>query len=178
TVARIGVVTISDGRDHVHARNADFIRSKQDGLVRTLRAAGHEVGGGEKLVATNALATSVARKVAAADADVTVFYYTVWAFPHFTMLAADATRSPLVLVASTDPTEPGLVGMLAAGGALDQIGRKHTRAWGAPDDAELAEQIGVEATAAAAVKSLRGSTFGRFGGRPMGMNTAVANTDQ
>src|SRR5690606_8413072 len=63
-------------------------------------------------------------------------------------------------------------------GALDQIGRQHTRAWGAPDDAELVEKIGVEATAAAAVKSLRGSTFGRFGGRPMGMNTAVANTDQ
>jgi L-fucose isomerase len=177
-VARIGVISISDGRDHVHARNADFIQSKQDALVRSLKEAGHEVVAGTDLVATNVLATSVAREVAAAEVDVTVFYYTVWAFPHFTMLAADATRSPLVLVASTDPTEPGLVGMLAAGGALDQIGRTHTRAWGAPEDIELAEKIGVQATAAAAVSSLHGSTFGRFGGRPMGMNTAVANTDQ
>ncbi|MBK0870877.1 MULTISPECIES: L-fucose/L-arabinose isomerase family protein [unclassified Saccharopolyspora] len=177
-MARIGVVGISDGRDHVHARNAEFIQTKQDALVRSLQSAGHEVVAGRSLVATNVQASSVAREVAAADVDVTVFYYTVWAFPHFTMLAADATRSPLVLVASTDPTEPGLVGMLAAGGALDQIGRKHTRAWGAPDDASLAETIGVQATAAAAVKSLHGSTFGRFGGRPMGMNTAVANTDQ
>ncbi|MCC5697787.1 hypothetical protein LH612_32090, partial [Klebsiella pneumoniae] len=163
---------------HVHARNADFIQSKQDALVQALRNAGHEVVVGDDLVSTNALATSVARKVAAADVDVTVLYYAVWAFPHFTMLASAVTSSPLVLVASTDPTEPGLVGMLAAGGALDQIGRQHTRAWGAPDAAELVEKIGVEATAAAAVKSLRGSTFGRFGGRPMGMNTAVANTDQ
>ena len=177
-MARIGVISISDGRDHVHARNADFIQSKQDALVQALRNAGHEVVVGDDLVSTNALATSVARKVAAADVDVTVLYYAVWAFPHFTMLASAVTSSPLVLVASTDPTEPGLVGMLAAGGALDQIGRQHTRAWGAPDDAELVEKIGVEATAAAAVKSLRGSTFGRFGGRPMGMNTAVANTDQ
>ncbi|GAB2659912.1 L-fucose/L-arabinose isomerase family protein [Saccharopolyspora gloriosae] len=177
-MARIGVVGISDGRDHVHARNAEFIQAKQDALVASLRAAGHDVVAGGDLVATNVLATSVAREVAAADVDVTVFYYTVWSFPHFTMLAADATRSPLVLVASTDPTEPGLVGMLAAGGALDQIGRKHTRAWGAPDSPELAAAIGVQATAAAAVKSLRGATFGRFGGRPMGMNTAVANTDQ
>src|SRR5699024_3962675 len=82
------------------------------------------------------------------------------------------------LVASTDPTEPGLVGMLAAGGALDQIGREHGRAWGGPDESGLIERIGVRAGAAAAVKSLRGCTFGRFGGRPMGMNTAVANTDQ
>ncbi|GAB2959236.1 L-fucose/L-arabinose isomerase family protein [Amycolatopsis acidiphila] len=177
-MARIGVISISDGRDHVHARNAGFIQSKQDALVRSLRAAGHEVVAGSDLVATNTLATSVARGVAAADVDVTVFYYAVWSFPHFTMLAADATRSPLILVASTDPTEPGLVGMLAAGGALDQIGRTHTRLWGAPDDAELAANVGVQARAASAVASLRGSTFGRFGGRPMGMNTAVANTDQ
>jgi L-fucose isomerase len=129
-------------------------------------------------VASNTLATSVAREVAAASVDVTVFYYAVWSFPHFTMLAADATCGPLVLVASTDPTEPGLVGMLAAGGALDQIGRAHTRLWGAPEEVTLTGAIGVQARAAAAVASLRGSTFGRFGGRPMGMNTAVANTDQ
>lgn len=177
-MARIGVVSISDGRDHVHARNAEFIQSKQDGLVRTLKAAGHEVVTGAELVATNAAATSVARAVAAAEVDVTIFYYAVWSFPHFTMLAADATRSPLILVASTDPTEPGLVGMLAAGGALDQIGRAHTRLWGAPEDTELADAVGVQARAASAVAALRGSTFGRFGGRPMGMNTAVANTDQ
>jgi L-fucose isomerase len=177
-VARIGVISISDGRGHVHARNADFIASKQDGLVRSLTAAGHEVITGDSIVATNALAGSVARRLAEANVDVTIFYYAVWSFPHFTMLAADATRSPLILVASTDPTEPGLVGMLAAGGALDQIGRTHTRLWGAPDDPELAAAVGVQARAGAAVASLRGSTFGRFGGRPMGMNTAVANTDQ
>ncbi|WP_027945009.1 L-fucose/L-arabinose isomerase family protein [Amycolatopsis taiwanensis] len=177
-MARIGVISISDGRDHVHARNAGFIQSKQDALVRSLSAAGHQVVAGEELVATNTLATSVARQVAAAGVDVTIFYYAVWSFPHFTMLAADATSTPLVLVASTDPTEPGLVGMLAAGGALDQIGRTHTRLWGAPDDAALIADVGVQARAAAAVASLRGATFGRFGGRPMGMNTAVANTDQ
>jgi L-fucose/D-arabinose isomerase len=177
-VARIGVISISDGRDHVHARNADFIQSKQDALVQSLKIAGHEVVVGREIVATNVLATSVAREVAAADVDLTVFSYAVWAFPHFTMLSADATRSPLVLVASTDPTEPGLVGMLAAGGALDQIGRGHTRVWGGPEDSELVRQISVQAKAAAAVSALHGCTFGRFGGRPMGMNTAVANTDQ
>ncbi|WAL67992.1 L-fucose/L-arabinose isomerase family protein [Amycolatopsis cynarae] len=177
-MARIGVISISDGRDHVHARNAEFIRGKQRELVRSLTEAGHEVVEGGEAVATNSLAVSVAREVAAAGVDVTVFSYAVWSFPHFTMLAADATRGPLILLASTDPTEPGLVGMLAAGGALDQIGRAHTRLWGAPDDPALAAEIGSHARAAAAVASLRGSTFGRFGGRPMGMNTAVANTDQ
>lgn len=177
-MARIGLMSISDGRGHVHARNAEFITTKQNTLADGLTAAGHDVVRGSDLVASNETATRVAREVAAADVDLTVFYYAVWSFPNFTMLAAEATRSPVVLVASTDPTEPGLVGSLAAGGALDQIGRSHSRLAGAPDDRELIDAISVQATAAAAVGSLRGSTFGRFGGRPMGMNTAVANADQ
>ncbi|WP_326834161.1 L-fucose/L-arabinose isomerase family protein [Amycolatopsis rhabdoformis] len=176
-MTRVGVIAISDGRDHVHRRNTGFIRSKVDDFTAALTAAGHDVISGG-LVATNTTATAAARSVAAASVDVTVFYYAVWSFPHFTMLAADATTTPLLLVASTDPAEPGLVGMLAAGGALDQIGRRHTRLWGEPDDAALIDEVGVHARAASAVASLRGSTFGRFGGRPMGMNTAVANTDQ
>ncbi|MBB1155065.1 MULTISPECIES: L-fucose/L-arabinose isomerase family protein [Amycolatopsis] len=176
-MARIGVLAVSDGRDHVHRRNTGFIRSKADEFTAALTAAGHDVVTGG-LVATNTTATAAARSVAASSVDVTVLYYAVWAFPHFTMLAADATPGPLLLVASTDPTEPGLVGMLAAGGALDQIGRAHTRLWGAPADPELIAEVSAHASAAAAVGSLRGSTFGRFGGRPMGMNTAVANTDQ
>ncbi|MFD2471333.1 L-fucose/L-arabinose isomerase family protein [Amycolatopsis silviterrae] len=176
-MARIGVLAVSDGRDHVHRRNTGFIRSKADEFAAALTAAGHDVVTGG-LVATNTTATAAARSVAASSVDVTVLYYAVWAFPHFTMLAADATPGPLLLVASTDPAEPGLVGMLAAGGALDQIGRAHTRLWGAPSDPDLIAEISAHASAAAAVGSLRGSTFGRFGGRPMGMNTTVANTDQ
>ncbi|MFX0577557.1 L-fucose/L-arabinose isomerase family protein [Nocardia nepalensis] len=171
-------MSISDGRDYVHAGIAEFIESTQDRLVAGLRAAGHEVVCGAAPISTNALAGSVAREVAAANVDLTVLHYAVWAFPHFTMLAAGATPGPLLLLSNIDPVQPGMVGMLAAGGALDQIGRAHARLWGDPSDADLLEAIGVQATAAAAVSSLRGSTFGRFGGRPMGMNTAVANTDQ
>ncbi|WP_433621587.1 L-fucose/L-arabinose isomerase family protein [Nocardia sp. CA-120079] len=177
-MARIGVMSVSDGRDYVHAGIAEFIESAEDRLVAGLRAAGHEVIRGAAQISTNALAGSVAREVAAAGVDLTVLHYAVWAFPHFTMLAAGATPGPLLLLSNIDPVQPGMVGMLAAGGALDQIGRTHTRLWGDPADAELIEAIGSRASAAAAVSSLRGCTFGRFGGRPMGMNTAVANTDQ
>ncbi|MEU2254834.1 L-fucose/L-arabinose isomerase family protein [Nocardia xishanensis] len=177
-MARIGVISVSDGRDYVHTGIADFIRTTEDRLVDALTAAGHEVVRGREIISDNALAGSVAREVAAAGVDLTVLHYAVWAFPHFSMLAAGATPGPLLLLSNIDPVQPGMVGMLAAGGALDQIGRAHTRLWGDPADDALIEAIGVRATAAAAVSALRGSTFGRIGGRPMGMNTAVANTDQ
>lgn len=177
-MARIGVLNVSDGRDYVHSGIADYIRANEDRLVAALEAAGHEVVRAPEAVSANTLATSLARGIEAADVDLTVLHYCVWAFPHFTMLAAGALRGPLVLLAHLDPQQPGMVGMLAAGGALDQIGRRHTRLWGDPGDADLIAALDVRANAAAAVKRLRGSTFGRIGGRPMGMNTAVANTDQ
>jgi L-fucose isomerase len=102
----------------------------------------------------------------------------VWTFPHFTMLAAEATPGPLLLMANIDPQYPGMVGMLAGGGGLDQIGRTHSRAWGDIADPSTRERVLVAVRAAAAVQRLRGQTFGRIGGRPMGMYTAVANTDQ
>ena len=71
-----------------------------------------------------------------------------------------------------------MVGMLAAGGALDQIGRRHGRAWGSIADPAVRDRVLAHVRAAAAARSLEGSTFGRIGGRPMGMYTAVSNPDQ
>ncbi len=176
-MARIGLISISDGRDFVHRDIRDFIAAAQERLAAALRGAGHDVVVASAIVHSNDMAVSLAREVDAQQVDLTVLHYAVWAFPHFTMLAAGATTSPLVLVGSLDPVQPGMVGMLAAGGALDQIGREHLRLWGAADDA-LTGAIGTRAAAAAVVRALRGLTFGRIGGRPMGMNTAVANTDQ
>jgi L-fucose/D-arabinose isomerase len=176
-MARIGLLSMSDGRAFVHNDVADFIAEGAAALAGALREAGHEVVTAE-IVWTNELATSQARWLADQRVDLTIFHYAVWAFPHFTMLAAAATPGPLLLLGGLDPVQPGMVGMLAGGGALDQIGRRHTRAWGDIADPATRERILVRVRAAAATESLRGSTFGRIGGRPMGMYTAVANTDQ
>ncbi|QIS17517.1 L-fucose/L-arabinose isomerase family protein [Nocardia terpenica] len=176
-MARIGLLSMSDGRDFVHRDVADFIAQGAAALAGALRDAGHEVIVAD-IVSTNRLASAQARWLADQRVDLTVFHYAVWAFPHFTMLAADATTGPLLLFGGLDPVQPGMVGMLAAGGALDQIGRRHTRAWGDIGDPATRDRVLVQVRAAAATQALRGSTFGRIGGRPMGMYTAVADTDQ
>jgi L-fucose isomerase len=102
----------------------------------------------------------------------------VWAFPHFTMRAARELPGPVLLFSSLDPQYPGMVGMLAAAGALDQIGRVYGRAWGNIEDAVVQAKIEAHVRAGAAVAALRGATFGRIGGRPMGMYTAVSNPDR
>jgi L-fucose isomerase len=177
-VARIGILTMSDGRDFVATDLADFVDRSTKALVGALVEQGHEVIVAREIVWTNRIATAEARWVAAQQPDLTIFHYPVWAFPHFTMLCAEATPGPLLLVGNIDPRYPGMVGMLAGGGALDQIGRVHGRVWGDIGSRETMDRLLTQVRAARAVRQLRGSTFGRIGGRPMGMYTAVGNTDQ
>src|SRR5581483_9476831 len=89
-MARLGLLTFSDGRDFAYAHTREFSEQAERRVVAALRARGHEVVHGCAPVGSNEMAVREARAVAAQ----------------------------------------------------------------------------------------RGSTFGRIGGRPMGMYTAVSNTDQ
>jgi L-fucose isomerase len=169
---------MSDGREGVHRDVEKFALGVEERIASALEESGHGVVRAGGPVWTNALATREARRVADERPELTVFNYPVWAFPHFTMLAAKETPGPLLLFSSIDPGQPGMVGMLAAAGALDQIGRVYGRAWGEISDPAVKDRVEAYVRAAGATRSLQGSTFGRIGGRPMGMYTAVANTDQ
>ncbi len=177
-MARIALATASDGRDFVHREIDSFGLAVQDNLVAALRDRGHDVVTGEGDLSSNADAVRLGRQLSAARPDLTLINYPVWAFPHFSMIFAAQCAGPLALFSNIDPRYPGMVGMLAAGGGLDQIGRRHSRVWGDTADSEVIDQLSRLATAASVAQGLRGSTFGRIGGRPMGMYTTVSNTDQ
>jgi L-fucose/D-arabinose isomerase len=177
-MARVAVLTVSDGRRSVHADVEAFGRGVQDRLAGAVREAGHEVLTAEQVVWTNESAVVEARRLADWRPDLAIINIPVWAFPHFTMLAARELPGPLLLFSNVDPQYPGMVGMLAAAGGLDQVGRVYGRAWGDIGDPAVLARVGSFIRAGAAVRGLEGTTFGRIGGRPMGMYTAVANTDQ
>jgi L-fucose isomerase len=177
-MARIALATASDGRDFVHREIVSFGLGVQDRLAAALRGAGHEVITGEGDLSSNSDAVRLGRQLAGTQPDLTLINYPVWAFPHFSMLFAGQGDGPLALFSNIDPQYPGMVGMLAAGGSLDQVGRQHHRVWGDPADPEVIARLSQIARAAAVARGLRGTTFGRIGGRPMGMYTTVSNTDQ
>jgi L-fucose isomerase len=177
-MARVGILTFCDGRDFVVNDVGDFSRRVEDQVVAALTESGHDVVRAAELVWTNEIATREARRVADQRPDLTIFNIPVWAFPHFTMLAARATPGPLLLFSNINPEYPGMVGMLAGAGGLDQVGRVYGRAWGDISDAAVMARLQAQISAGAAVRGLEGRTFGRIGGRPMGMYTAASNTDQ
>jgi L-fucose isomerase len=177
-MAKVGILSFSDGREFVHTGVAGFVAEVEARIVAACRASGHEVAVGNEPVTSSEVAVSEARRLAAGRPDLTVFNYPVWAFPHFSVHAAKATAGPLLLFSNIDPTYPGMVGMLAAGGSLDQLGRHHERLWGDVDDPTVLARLNCLAQAAHAVRALEGCTFGRIGGRSMGMYTAVGRTDE
>ena len=151
-MARVALLTMSDGRDYVARDVLEFCTRAEGAVAAALAADGHEVVRGGEPVSTNEAAVSSARRLAASQPDLTIFHYPVWAFPHFTMLAASATTGPLLLLGNIDPVYPGMVGMLAGGGALDQVGRTHVRAWGDPADPEVIGRVLAYVRAGAAVQ--------------------------
>lgn len=169
---------MSDGREGVHRDIEKFARRVEAEISASLEESGHEVVRAREVVWTNRLAVSEARRVADTRPDLTIFNIPVWAFPHFSMLAAGETPGPLLLFSNINPEQPGMVGMLAAAGGLDQIGRNYGRAYGDVSEPAVVARLKAHVRAGAAVRALQGSTFGRIGGRPMGMYTAVSNADQ
>lgn len=177
-MARVGLLSFSDGRDFVNRDLRGFIGSVEERIARHLREAGHEVCAAAAPVESNEIAVREARRLAALRPAITIFNFPVWAFPHFAMLAAGELPGPLLLFSNVSPQYPGMVGMLAAAGALDQVGRAYGRAWGDIGDQAVSGRVLAWVAAGAAFSGLRGKTFGRIGGRPMGMYTAVADPDQ
>jgi L-fucose/D-arabinose isomerase len=175
---RVGILTFSDGRDFVHRGLTGFLAEVQGRIAAACEAFGAEVVLGTEPITSNEMAVREARALAAQRPDLTIFNYPVWAFPHFSVHAARASTGPLLLFSNIDPTYPGMVAMLAAGGSLDQLGRAHERLWGDVGEPAVAATLAQLARAAHATRSLEGSTFARVGGRSMGMYTAVARTDE
>jgi L-fucose isomerase len=176
---KVGILTFSDGRDYIHESLVDLNRGYQNRLAKALQATGLvDVVAAEQIIGNNETARVEGQRLAAAGVDLTICNYAIWCYPHLTAIATAFAPGPFLTFCNVHPSEPGMVGMLAASGALDQLGRKHHRIWGKIEDPAVLAKVMSFVRAAGAIKALKGQTYGLFGGRPLGMYTAVSNLDQ
>jgi L-fucose isomerase len=175
---KIGILTFSDGRKEVYDSLLGLNRQFQEGLKKGLENTGEfEVTAGEVIGDTDQ-AKSEAQKMKADGVEATVFNIAVWIFPSFPVVAANYAPGPYLLFSDVNPRYPGMVGMLATAGAFDLLGIRYGRVWGDIEDPAVLRKTMAFLRAATSVNRLKGETFGLFGGRPMGMYTAVADQDQ
>ncbi len=172
---RIGLLSFSDGRLRVHEGLCAGIVEQQERLRGLIEEAGAEAVAGQ-VVHTPRMAAREARALLAADVAGVVFNLSVFAFPNFAAIAARLLGRPIALLSPAEPGLPGMGGMLAAGGALHQMGVPHERIWAPYEGEEARRRLGVFVRAAGARHRLQGQVYGQIGGRSIGMLTGVSSS--
>jgi len=174
-VIRLGLLSFSDGRERVHEGLAPEIRKHEAKIKQILEATGEmEVTVAKEIAHSAETSRREARRLGAMHLDGVIFNVAVFAFPNYIVLAAQTCQGPYLLLGPHDPRYPGLTGLLAAGGALTQVGITHERLWVDLDDESVPGQVLRFARAAAAATRLRGQVYGLIGGRSIGMYTGAA----
>lgn len=172
----LGLIGFSDGDLEVHEQLKEIVQAQLDVIESELKKDGRvDVIVADNLVCSVELAKQEAEKLKAKGVDGTIFSYGVFAFPNFSAIAAKNGKGPFLLCANLNPDWPGMVAMLAAGGALHHLGIEHYRASGDFKDPVVLEKIVAFARCSHVVSSLNGQKYGLLGGRSLGMYSATVS---
>jgi L-fucose isomerase len=173
---RLGILGFSDGEPEVHEQLKGFVQKTLDGIAEALEKSGEvEVIKGDRLVNSVALAKEESLKMVGRGVDGTIFSYGVFSFPNFSAIAAKNGKGPFLLAANLLPDWPGMVAMLASGGALHHLGIEHFRVAGDVNRREVFDKYLKFARCARVVSRLNGQKYGMIGGRSLGMYSAVVS---
>ena len=173
---KIGIIGFSDGDPAVHAELKDIVQAQLDAIIKALEDSGKiNVVAARKLVCSVESAKEEAEYMVANNVDGTIFCYGVFAFPNFSAIAAKFGKPPYLLASNLNPDWPGMVAMLAAGGALHHLGIDHFRVFGDINDSNILDQYIQFSKCAKVVNSLKGEKYGLIGGRSLGMYSATAD---
>jgi L-fucose isomerase len=118
-----------------------------------------------------------AERATSYGAQALAIHFPIWADPIFSVKLANFMDVPILLLGNNRPETSSMVGMLGAGGALDQIGRQHFRQFGHSTETSR-QQVRAFVRAATTLDQLHGQTLVLFGGRSLGIFTAVADPAQ
>ena len=172
----IGIIGFSDGDPEVHEQLKDIVQKQVDVIVEEVTKTGLvDIIAADYLVNSVETAKSAAEDLRNKGVDATIFSYGVFAFPNFSAIAAKNGKGPYLLAANLNPDWPGMVSMLAAGGALSHLGIDHFRLSGDFRDKEVMEKFIRFAKCAKVVSRLNGQKYGLFGGRSLGMYSATVS---
>lgn len=172
---RIGLLSFSDGRKRVHESLRAGIEAHEKVLTREIERAGASPVIACEIIHSPRAAVREARRIASADVAGAVFSIPVFAFPNFAALAARVLGRPVAIMSPGEAGLPGMGGMLAAGGALHQMGIFQERIWGPFESEESRARLATFVRAAGARHRLEGQVYGQLGGRSIGMLTGVSS---
>ncbi len=175
---KVGLLDFGDGRSFLQTPLEPVNREYRQKLIRFLEEEGFDPVVGDEVIWQNEIAVRNGRKLAAEGVDVTVFNFSVWAWPQYSRVAAQFCPQPIIMFSNVNPQYPGLVGMLANSGSLDQSGIRFTKTFGNIGDPQVRSRLKSQILATAAAHRLKGLTYALIGGRSLGIDTTVVDPAQ
>ncbi len=176
---RIGLVAISDERPAIHDPDEQHNREYLFAMKRALEATADEAGSHiefiveERIIHSMEEAVSSAKRMRAEDVAGVAMAHNMWTFAREAAMFARVYGGPVAGYTNKDPLRPALVGLLCSGGTIDKMGIYHPRIIGDIAREDVQARLLSWARAAGVVSKLVGETYCNFGGRSMGMGTAV-----
>ncbi len=172
----VGIIGFSDGDKEVNLQLAPIVQAQVDVIHSELVKDGRvDVIVADTLVTSVEEAKSEAEKLRMKKVDGTIFSYGVFSFPNFSVVAAQNGQGPYLLAANLNPDWPGMVAMLASGGALHHLGINHFRVAGDFHKKEIIDKIVTFAKCAKVKNMLNGQKYGLIGGRSLGMYSSTVS---
>src|SRR3989441_11747057 len=160
---KVGLLTFSDGRKFAHEMLRDMNLDFQNKFRQRLEATGeYEVVAGEEIVWHPEVAKREGRRLLQMGVEATILNYAVWCFPHLTLIATEFAPGPYLMFSNINPRYPGMVGMLAAAGGMDQVGRFHERVQGDVADSRVFGRVEKFLRPAVARRRLKGGASGHI----------------
>ena len=181
--AKIGIVVISDERPAIHSQDEQHNRDYLYKIKQVLEARAEEAGDNlefiveDRIINSMGLAVAAAKRMRAEDVAGVVMCHHMWTFAREAAMFARVYGGPVAGYTNKDPLRPALVGLLCSAGTIDKMGIYHPRIIGDIERKDVQDEFLSWARAAATVGTLVGETYCNFGGRSMGMGTAVRDAN-
>jgi L-fucose isomerase len=176
TPPKIGLITFGDERPHEWEK---VFRQPTEAKHAEALSFFRGLAGAVNLYAFDDVARTrddIDRQVTAlatAHVEALVAHVPCWTAPNLVLRGVQRMGLPTILLSNKSAATHGTVGLLGAGGALDQIGYRHLRVREDFDNPMLPNKVLPFLRAAAAKERLRGEVFGLFGGRSLGIDTGT-----
>ncbi len=173
--SRIALITVNETRNRFRAIRNPLVQQEMESL-RWVEEMG-EIYKSDAIMDSDSLEKALTAG-RAFNPDILIVHIPVWSEPILTVKIAYGFEGiPLVLLGNQRKETSSMVGLLGAGGALDQIGLTHLRLFN-QHSKENRERLKAEILAGYAIKILKGQVYGQLGGRSLGMITATADPAQ
>ena len=182
TKPRVALMTFGDEREFEYNKlYKNHTEPRHELAIKKLEEYGFEVVTSGGIARTKPQISEQVEYIKQHGADALVAHVPCWVSPNMVCRGIELLGLPTILVANDSPSTHATVGLLGAGGALDQIGYDHLRIrkeWDCPDQSQFEKKLVPLVRAAAAKNAIKGTTFGLFGGRSLGIDTGTIDPMQ